>query len=670
MGRVYRNCTVPIPPGSLIYGGKVFDPPKGPIREILIGYVVSPSMMYPNDSYFRFHRSEWLAYNPDGQYMVCPFTLKVGLYSLIIGAAQKMGVYSDLVKIFGSHDANMIMDYVMFLISERDNATYLLKGTFTDEVTFTGDPCVDSTYSKFWPKAKNEDYSRAVLDLWLKRCIADGLDSVYLAIDGSNVDCDAEEIYLAEPGDAKSKREGPIVGFIWAVQADGKRAGLPITYFLTKGGIIDSTSINAIVTYLKSYGITVKGVLCDRGFCDIDTFLMLIEAKLPYVIMIKKNTLGFKSMVKKYASQVKSYDNFIGDGLFGVAGKEQIFKDSDFESPIALFLNPVTQGFGEAKLLNSIFDAVKEIEDKIKRGVRAAVPEGVRRFLRIEGQGKGRTIIKDTKAFDEEFQKMGFFCIASYEDLSPSDVKKAYDYRMIIEKAFAYLKSQLGSDVFRVFTEPSARMKFFVSFIASLLRYDIQKTCGELKLKTNQMITEMGDFQYNLFNKAYAFVDIAKEPHKQLLNAYGISVNTLKDFGVEITQRYIVEDEVNRKRDNYNILPWVSVQPTQEANSSDGGGAATASSNHDAEESSSTNSPGAAPSEQTVKPKHPGGRPKGSLNKATIARQAKEAARRKLLGLPEPEKPKVGRPKGSKDSYQRTRSTKTQMAEKRANKGA
>lgn len=83
MGKVYRNCTVPIPLGSLIYGGKVFDPPKGPIREILIGYVVSPSMMYPNDSYFRLHRSEWLAYNPDGQYMVCPFTLKVGLYSLI-----------------------------------------------------------------------------------------------------------------------------------------------------------------------------------------------------------------------------------------------------------------------------------------------------------------------------------------------------------------------------------------------------------------------------------------------------------------------------------------------------------------------------------------------------------------------------------------------------------
>ena len=672
MGKVFREKLVPIPSGSKVYSGKrVFDPPKGPIREILIGYAVSETMMIPNESYFKRHKSEWLAIEPDGYYMVCPSTLRIGLYALVLGAAQKLGMYADLIKIYGRNDANMIMDYIMYLISERENATYLMQAALKGEVTFSGAPYDDTTYSNFFNEDYHQNYSRAVLDLWLKRCIDNGLKSVYLAIDGSNNDCDAKENDLAEPGEAKSKRDGPIVGFIWAVQANGDRAGIPITYFLGKGGVVDSTSVKEVIAYFKAFNITVEGVICDRGFCDIGTFLLMLDSGLPYIIMLKKNTQGFKEMLIQYESKIRTFSNFVGNGLYGISGTAQIFKDNQFSSNISLFFNPATRGFAEKDLLNNIFNAKLEIENNIQRGVRAAVPAGLKRYLHIDGKGKNRSVLLDEDAIEAELKRLGFFAIATQENLSPSETIKIYNYRMVIEKAFSYLKSQLGSDVFRVYTEGSARAKFFVAFIGSLIRYDIQQTCKSLKLKTNLMIKEMVDFHYDLFNKAYLYIDDAKVPHKNLLSKYGITSKVFYDFEPEMTIRYvrILDDDERRKR-NYNALPWVEPQSAHEVDNCGNdysGETEDPKSNNKSEVTEESNTSGGPPPGQTSKPKHPGGRPKGSKNKSTLAREAAERAereRRMELGLPEPERPKAGRPRGAKDSYKRTRSTKAQMAAK------
>ena len=666
MGKVYRDKIVPIPKNALVYsGGRVCDPPNGPIREVLIGYAINDSQMHPNSNYFKLHRREWLSYNPDGHYMVCRHVMKGGLYALVLGVAQKYGIYTSLVKIYGIHDANMIMDYVMFLITERENDTYLLQNVLVEEITFTGNPYDDSTYSKFWPRPENENYSRAVLDLWLLKLIADGLKCVYLAFDGSNDDCDAEENDLAEPGEAKSKRNGPIVGFIWAVVADGKHAGLPVTYFMCKGGIIDSKSVITIVEYLKSYGITVKGVLCDRGFCDLDTFIMLLDAKLPYVIMLKKNTKGFKTMVNVNATQIRTLDNFIGYGLYGTTGKAQVFKDSDFTSPISLFFNPATQGYEESNLLNDIINETKEIEDNIRRGVRASVSTKLKRYLSIEGSGKDRVVKRNDEAINNKLRYCGYFAIATCVEMTASEARTAYSYRMIIEKAFSYLKSQLGTDVFRVFTDASAKTKFFVCFIASIIRYDIQATCVSLKLKTNKMIKDMDDFQYLLFNRAYRFVDLAKEPSHKLLNAYGMTEGVLKDFEVEVTRRYIEQDR--KRRDYYNALPLLRGKSNPRSENSD---TESNASSHESDEHDRTDTPASSDVNDNIIPKkHAGGRPAGSKNKSTLAKE-EEAKMRRLLGEPEPEKPKRGRKVGSKDTYPRTRSTKAQMEEKRKSQGA
>ncbi len=659
MGRVRRDIEVPIPPGARIYSnGQVYDPPAPPNREILIGYAVSQEMMHPNSSYFKFHSREWNRLHSEAPHAAQPYSLKAGLYAAVLGAAQKTGLYEDMVKVRGTRDANMIMDYAMFLISERENADCLMCGAPAGEVTFTGHPFSDSAWSEILSDPKNGNCSREILDLRLKRCIEAGLESVCLVLDRPDAGCDAEESAPAQPGDDESRRGGSGAGFIWAVQGNGADAGRPAACFLPEGGMTDAAFVHQTVEYFRARSISVAGVLCGSSFCSLDTFRLLTDAGLPYAAELRKNTYGFEEMVSLYGGSIRDPDNNTGNGIYGTAGESRLFKDSPFTSNISLFYDPERAGNQERKLLIDIYDAEKSIEDNISRGVRASVPRGLKKYLDIEGEGKNRTVVLDRKAASTDISRAGFFAIATYREMTPEQTMAACRPGMAAEESLRHIKGDLGGDAAGVFTA-GARMKFFAGFVASALRYEIQQACLPLNLKTDRPAVEAGDVQYTLINGKYRYDENIRSSQRDLLAALGITADMLRDFAPELTRRYILQDADRPAEDQYNALPWPNT-PTRssapESRSVSAGGSSPA-----AREKS-------APETQGNRPRHPGGRPKGSRNRSTLAREAKEAeerARREAAGCPEPVKSKGGRPKGSRDSYQRTRSTRKQMEERR-----
>lgn len=655
MGHVNRNEEVPIPHGAVVYGksNKVYDVRNGTKKPLLIGYSSKDGMMYPNQNYYLYYRKEYLEFNPNGYYKVIEFSLDVGLYALILGVVQKTGIYDDLVHIFGVKDTNIIMDYVMFLISERENATYLMKGSLSKEVTFTSQVYSDSTYSNFFNDINKEKYCMAFCESWLLKCVSKyNLSEVYLTIDGSNDDCDAVNNDYAEPGKAKSKRSGPIIGFIWAVCGDGPMAGMPVAYFLNKGSLIDAKAVRNVVEYLHSYDIKVKGVICDRGFCDIESFLMFIDADLPYTIMLKKNVKGFKAIVELRGEDICNNPAYnIGDGLLGDVGFEQIFSGYDFKSNVSLIYDIARAGMAKADLLKKIDAAKFDIENNILHGHKASVPSGLKKYMKIEGEGSDRKVIIEQDKVIDSFNKLGFSVIATFEEMSADQAHKIYGYRHPIEKCFSYLKSQLGGDVLRVYSTESAKTKFFVCFLASIIRFHIQIACLSNNLETNKMIAEIGNFKYHFHNFAYRYSGTVSNDLEVLLNAFDITSEMLQEFSVEVTNRYC---NGTSNPNVYQKLPWKS-KLTSEVNATE-------------TEETHTTQPAQEEIGSHEKKKHAGGRPKGSKNKKTLQREAEEKAKREAPGYQEPVKGKAGRPLGSKDSYQRVRSTKKQMEAKR--KGA
>ncbi len=649
MGYVRWDLEVAIPAESVVHSDqRVYDPPAAPNRKVLIGYAASARTMHPNSNYFLFHSQEWNSRHPDDPYMTYPYTLKVGLYSLVLGAAQKTGLYQDTVNVCGTREANMVMDCALLLLSGKGDAASLPGGALADEVTFTGLPFTEAAFSSIFSHPAKGNCSRDILDLWLKRCIRSGLESVYLVPDGLNRDRGREKNEPAEPDEA-------IMGLIWAVQANGDRTGLPVTYFLPEDGIIDARFLNLVAESFRADHIKIEGVLCDGSFCSLETFLLLDRVGLPYLVRLKETARGFRDMVESHGAEIRSLEHDIGDGIYGITGEDKLFCHSEFRSRLSLFYDPETGGMEEGEILRKIHQARESLEDQIRRGAGTSVPDDVRRYVKTEGTGENRTVVLDRNAIHTDIKYAGFIAIATSDPLTPGQTMAAYRCREAVEKASESLGRAWGKDVRGILTAAGAEMKFFACFIAAVFRYEIRRACRALNLETDGTMERIGDFQYHANNGSYWYADLTGQSQTALLASFGITTDMLRDFAPEITRRYIRQSADKRNTHCFHSLPWPG-SPGQTNASERHSGAAGGDSSSAAEQGASA---------AGHRAKHPGGRPKGSKNKKTLAREAEERAKREAPGYVEPEKSKGGRPKGSRDSYQRVRSTKKQMEERR-----
>lgn len=674
MGRPRNMETrrVPVPEGAIVYSnGRVLDKGRNfnlP-RDFVIGHMDTGNLMIPNENYFTFHMREYRIYDPEGAALTLPAELKAGLYLLVLTAAQRLGIYASLLQKFGLEQANAIMDYVMFLLKDRSNSTMLLSSVLRGEVTFTSAPYDESWYSKFFARDKDDMKIHLVLEDWLKTCAGNGLSEVYLVLDGSNNNCASKKNIYATPGAAKSGKKVRVSGFLWAVCASGDLTGMPLTYHLNKGGLVDARSVRKAVSKLKANNICVKGIICDRGFCVQELLELLHEVNLPYIIMLQSSLGGAQTMRSMYGDRLREwvYEDYTGNGEFGVIDKVKLFDKAALETNVVLLYNPAKAVTYGMKLLENASKTVQRIQTNIQKGHRAAVPKGLSKYIQIEGQGKDRKVIVDVAKLTEDYKSGGFAAIAVYENMSAKDAQEIYDLRQPSERPFSIFKSQLGCDVLRVHKTTSTRKKFFVCFLATIIRYEIQSLCKKLGLATNPIIKDMSEIHYSYENQQYVYADSCFFPQEQLLSGSGVELKDLKLFSGEITRRYIgCLGEPNKVRSIFNTFPWTpnalhSVIPCQMGGVSEpiAGLVALGDSSEQAQQEKTEPMSLVNESDNTIQEKQKrkrrpgGGRKKGSKNKKTLEREAEEQRLREAGEYVEPIKRPRGRPKGSKDKKKR-----------------
>ena len=683
MGKVYKGLIVPIPPWAHRHrDGKVFDGPgagRNP-NTVLIGYAVTENTMHPNENYKKFHYNEYIKYNTKTESYKFA-VLYAGLYLLILGIAQKIGIYQSLASVFGCSIANACMDYSMFLIGSKLNATYLLPSYLKRMVTFTSGPLSDTWYSDYFNDDCNEDKQRIILDVYLKQCVEKGMTSVYLSIDGCNIDCASKSNINATQGDPKSGNKGAtIVNFMWVVCAEGEYVGTPITYFVKKGKFLDSQMIREVVTYLKGFGVEVKGVICDRGFCFTDVMKLLEDTGIPYIIMLTSKTMGYNTALERYRDilQSRPLDLYIGNRKYGIATDDKIpiFQKEEVSAYVALFYSPEMADRISLNLIEDAFNEVARIEDNIKRGRRAAVDAKLKNYIEIFGNGKNRKVVFHKDILEEDAACKGYYALACSEPLTAMEIAKIYRMRQASERAYSAFKSQLGCDVLRVHSTESAISKMFFEFVAAIIRNEAQLMCKQLCVNTNELISDLDEVQYIYVNKGYKYTDVISDPVRQLLKAYGINENDMTDFSAEVTRRYVTLPDKNESTlDIFSEFPWkhhsystkekseqnkTAHEKQEEKNHSE---ALVQIRNLDKPQDHNTE-------EKPKRKRRPGGgRKKGSKNKKTIEREERERLEREAEGYVEPEKKKAGRPRGRKDSKPRVRRTKEQIENSKKDAG-
>ena len=618
MAHIYWELhEIPQPEGSYVNrsDGRVFlmsDDGNGKSKRRVIGHATSDTMMHPNELYRFLYPTEW-----ELQYHEKSFPaheLHMGMYMLSLGIGYSTELYKILHEIYGPLYANAIMDYAMYSIMDRNDTTQLFTDRMSREVLFSKEAYSDTWYSDLFKRHMSEDANHQFRLLWLKRCQQRGITKVWLSIDGSNNDCSISDGDLAEKGNAKSHRNTNIVSYIWAVDAS---SGKPVTYQVNNGGMVDSKAFQKIVTVLKGAGISVEGIILDRGFCTHDVLTAIKESGYAYILMLKSDTYGHTKMLEEHSEDIRwKVSNVVSeDGIFGIRSKGKVFGSHSDEAFLYLYYDGVNGSGRSVTLIRKVIRGAEQMRKAIASGEKPAVPKGLGSYLELRKEGSSQVVHYKYEAWQKAVDEKGFCSIASSEELDPARIHELYHLRDASEKQFMILKSQLGFDVTRVHSIDSLMGKFAVCFVAAVLRSEIMTACHELELDTNRMLREIDRISLVLLpDGTYSEINNLSIRQTQLLEFFKVPTNKLDAFAVDINRRLI-----NPINSQMHKMPEASVSFVKKHRG---------------------RPPKQKDASEQEKVKRKPGRPKGSKNKKTLEREAN------AINIP---KRKPGRPRGSKN---------------------
>ena len=385
-------------------------------------------------------------------------------------------------------DPDSILDYAMFSVMHRSDVTQIYEPTMRKEVLFANKLYSDSWYSRFFSKKISEDQHHLFRIKWVEHLVKNGLQHVWISIDGSNNDCEVRNSFLAKYGFPKSHNSNKkIVGYMYAVDAE---TGQPVTYFVYDGSVPDCQAFQKMAAFLRGFNITIDGIILDRGFAVEEVFRTIAENKWNYVIMLPTDISGHTEMVKEYQETIRWKSKYMMDDevLFGISDTKRIFSTHERTSTICTYFDGANGSIQSVRLSKQILASKKRITKAIKNGSRASVPRNLRKYLSIEGEGPERKLIEHHNEWDKCMAGKGFFSLAVSDDITPNRANKLYKMRDTSETQFCILKSQEGGHTSRVHKTEGIYSKFAILFIASIIRYEIEKSCKQLDLDTNAFI--------------------------------------------------------------------------------------------------------------------------------------------------------------------------------------
>ena len=609
---INRNVLVPIPDQAnhpktgrrvFLTLEKRYDPVKkyNKDKRIAIGEACSDTQMYPNDSYKLLFPDTYNKCAPYEQHLPA-LTKIIGPYAAFLALGISSGIYDVINKSFGPLYANMIMDYAMYSILMESDVSSEFQNTMKNYLLFSEKTYSDTWISDFFKNKITDNQSDLFRRNWAEHCKKNQVDSVWLCVDGSNDDCDAQKVWSGEAGHDKSGNGGPIVSYMWAVSA---KDGTPITYRVYRGSRVDSQELKEIVSFLSDYGITTKGIILDRGFWNVDDVKALQGAGYDFLIMMKSG-VGFDTMLKNHGALLRSgnvANMLTKSGMYGITDQVQVFSTMSEKFYVTLFFNNRKWAKKTNELTDAVKRAIRDARQKVSEHQAYTLPKEAKPYIIVEKhRGRnGDTFQIDEEALQKEVDSKGFASIASSKQCTPEEVDQIYQLRQASEKQYSTFKSQLGFDVLRVHTESSWESKFAVGFIAGLLRNELQKVCAGMDIDVSTALRELSFIMMTrMKDDRYLYI------HMMTIRAQAI----LQQLGLIEDDMALIAEEENRRLDGEKHSP-IHTLPVRETVKRKPG------------------RPPGSKNKKGTKPKKAGtgrrGRPPGSKNKKTIEREKREA---------------------------------------------
>ena len=630
----YEKKEIPIPEGGHVNNndGAVriyLDPsvPRRKSRTMVIGKATSATTMHPNDNFKLRYPALWSQYYEEKTPV---HVLHYGMYLSALSAGCRTGVYDALHAAVGPLHANALMDWSMFTILSRMNAASSFPEVMADQVVFSLQRHGDDWFGDLFRERISPEDAERFKDLWLEKVKAfdPGIEEAWIAIDDSNADCSVRGGDLPAAGKAKSRGDGPVVGYMYAVDS---RNGLPLTYEVFCGNVPDTKALQRMRNRLHRMGLRVRGALLDRIFCERPSIEAVESLGWDWVVMLKKDNVAHLAMMS-HAGEIRwNLAHVVSSrGVFGVKGAAPLFKGSARESCVCLFYDGANGTDRSLRLIGKVFEAEEDVRRQIAGGkVPPVLPQGVEKYLALREDGGVWTTERNLEAWQSDLNAKGYYSMASNVGMEAAEMHSTYYLRDTCEKAYSTMGSQLGSDVTRVHSDKAILARHLATFIAQIIRSVVARECKALKLDTGRMLKEMDRLHISLYDsEKYACVHDESVRQRKLLRAMGFTAEDLE----------AVASDVNR-RNSEAVVSQVHAMPVKADPKAERPRGRLAKKLRDIAE-------GRRPAVEEPKPKGKRGRPKGSKNRK--ASEKAEAAK------PE-QKRKPGRPKGSKKGVKKAR---------------
>ena len=156
------------------------------------------------------------------------------------------------------------MDWAMFSILSRTNVASSFAEVMADQVVFSRQRYDDDAFSELFREKISPEDAERFKDKWLESVKQRdaGITEAWIAIDGSNADCDMSGGDLPAVGKAKSRRDGSVAGYMYAVDS---RNGLPLTFEVFRGGNIpDTKALQRMRNRLQRFDVKARGAILAR----------------------------------------------------------------------------------------------------------------------------------------------------------------------------------------------------------------------------------------------------------------------------------------------------------------------------------------------------------------------------------------------------------------------
>ncbi len=428
-------------------------------------------------------------------------SLAVGLTCWIAEASDQSGLTEDLVTAFGETETQLILDLVAYMLSKESAVMQHFPAWAREHVLFSADIKDDTFIGRFLKDALTIPRIKKFREGWAVRNIGDG--RIFLCYDSTNVNCQAEGVFIVQRGHAK---DDPTLAQVNTDYVIRQSDGLPLTYLHSPGSVSDIAQASEMIRFISRVKrLSGKDVslclICDRGYISETNLKHMDAAGLEYILMLRTNFSKYDELADSVIDMIKSYkyelQNDDDDERYGLTREcvlyeggptchaQIIWSAERYRSKRESVKNTVTD---ERMKLEAFIaeNKGKSFEQKELEWVpsyfRLQLEKGESRYEEKKKRGRyggTKTVeietVKVTGYSDDEaainrlYLKAGIMITISRVQMTAQEANDAYAKRDCVEKTFAALKSHLGMDKIGVTTEEAMHGKGMVWFAASIL---------------------------------------------------------------------------------------------------------------------------------------------------------------------------------------------------------